>query len=151
MSSDLVSRRAVTRGVAWTVPLVAVGVAAPAFAASSAFPSPAATSLCSCAANKRYRLNLNFSNDGTDSFTLSAMSVDIGNETGLPVTPITATVVAGPGTTSLGFVFNRGNNGPFTSVTLTYTATNNISGAISPSQTVTLSVSTATSCTSPTC
>ena len=34
MSSQQVSRRSVARGAAWSVPLVAVGVAAPAFAAS---------------------------------------------------------------------------------------------------------------------
>ena len=34
MSAQQVSRRSVARGAAWSVPLVAVGVAAPAFAVS---------------------------------------------------------------------------------------------------------------------
>ena len=37
MSSHQVSRRTLARGAAWTVPLVAIAVAAPAFAASPTY------------------------------------------------------------------------------------------------------------------
>ena len=64
MSSDLVSRRAVTRRVAWTVPLVAVGVAAPAFASSPGDLSPGTLApSCRCIGNGDFcRLNVSFTN-----------------------------------------------------------------------------------------
>ncbi|MEO6512341.1 MAG: hypothetical protein ABIO16_15190 [Nocardioides sp.] len=150
MSTKQVSRRAVARGIAWTVPVAAVSVAAPAFAFSDPGPSAVLDTLCACG-GRQYRIQVTFTNAVATTFDLSALSVAIGNQTGLAVNPTTASVSAGPGTTVLSFSFTRSNNGGFTQVSFTYTATNTSTSQASAPQTITLTTASAPACTNPTC
>ena len=152
MSSSHVSRRSVARGAAWAAPAVAIGVAAPSYAASAAAPTAVIDSLCACGSGgRKYRISVTFTNPVGSAFNLSNMSVAIGNQTGLAVTPSTAVVGAGPGTTTLQFGFTRGNLGGFTSVSFTYTATNASNSQSAGPKTITLTTATAPTCTNPTC
>ena len=123
--SQQVSRRAVTRGAAWTVPLVAVGVAAPAFAVSPiATPTPVMTG-CQCSsANKKYRLSLTFANPTADSYSVTSIVVAAAGDLVLFTTPTTGTVNAN-GSSAINVTFFRANNSATSSVTVTYTIKNN--------------------------
>ncbi len=127
-----VSRRAVTRGAAWTMPIVAVSVAAPAFAASLG-SSPLVTALggCRCGTGggptKPYRLDVTFSNTTGTDFTVSNPTIVVsgvagGNVTLLPTTPPQTTVVP-PGNKVISYRFTRGNNSTSDSVQFGWTAT----------------------------
>ena len=125
MSAPQVSRRSVARGAAWSVPLVAVGVAAPAFAASAPVPTPVVTG-CQCSSGgKKYRVILNFTQSSTTSYSITAITVSIPSETITGTTPTTASVPTGTGTTTVGVVFTRPNNSASSTVTITYTIKNN--------------------------
>ena len=70
MPSAHVSRRTVARGVAWSVPVVAVGVAVPAFAVSPvASPTADVGDSCKCAGaganNYDFKTVLTFTGSGT--------------------------------------------------------------------------------------
>ena len=88
MSAPQVSRRSVARGAAWSVPLVAVGVAAPAFAASGspfrrspACPAAAAAAL-EAVQYKPFRLNVTFTNaSSTTTFTITDPDIAIVGDT----------------------------------------------------------------------
>ncbi len=127
MSTPQVTRRAVARGVAWTVPIAAVSVAAPAFAVSGPAPTAVISTLCSCTSNSRkYRISVTFTNTIAQSFDISTMSVTSGNNSGLVVVPaatFTLSNVVGP--TVKTFDFTRTNNSSPLSVTFKFTAKNN--------------------------
>jgi len=130
--SQQVSRRAVARGAAWTVPLVAVAVAAPAFAVSAG--TGATVSVlggCRCGVGggplKTYRLDVTFTNPTSDTFTITNPDVTIAGdfaigETLQPTSPPQTGMVQ-PGGGVLSYTFTRGGNPSADFVTFTYTST----------------------------
>ena len=121
MSAPQVSRRSVARGAAWSVPLVAVGVAAPAFAASGAKVRVTAVTVCQCAGGgtKRYALTATFVNSTASPITLNSVVITEASNTIQNQTPL-STVVA-PGTSMVTFYFNRQNNAASGTFTVTFT------------------------------
>lgn len=142
MSAHHVSRRSIARGAAWTVPMVAVGVAAPAFAASVTRPvvTDPGTS-CKCPGGGSpytYNLNLAITTPGTDNYTIAI--------TGFKVDGVAPASFLGPTTLVLpGGELNPGllrfrltnSNGTHT-VTFTFTPTNTTTGVTGQPQNVTL-------------
>jgi hypothetical protein len=132
MSSQHVSRRAVARGAAWSVPLVAVGVAAPAFA-SSPGSAPSVTLLAGCRCGtgggpiKPYRLDVTFNNATADTFTVTNVGIDVSgtpaNNVALQAFPPQTNDIP-PGNKTLRYTFLRGSNPASDLVTFTYTYTN---------------------------
>ena len=59
--SQVINRRTVVRGAAWSIPVVAVAANAPAFAASTDAPRPTATVCKETAGSKCYRFFFTFS------------------------------------------------------------------------------------------
>ena len=131
MPSSHVSRRTVARGAAWSVPIVAVAVAAPAFAVSPA-SLPRVTSLtgCQCGTGggsaKPYRLNVEFTNNLNTAFTITNPIITIPNDTAANVqlqsSPAQTNSIPANTTKTLRYVFTRGNNGG-TQVAFSYTVT----------------------------
>jgi hypothetical protein len=119
-----VSRRTVARGAAWSIPVAAVSVAAPAFAVS---PAQAATitsvTVCQCQGQgtKKYKLTATFTNTSTHTFSLSGVVITEASNTLSNQTPTTGSLAAGPGTTDLTFYFNRQSNGTNGTYTIQYT------------------------------
>jgi len=114
MSSPQVSRRSVARGAAWSVPLVAVGVAAPAFAASGSAVNVASLEVCQCVGQgtKKYALTVTFSNSTSTPVTLSNVVVsEAGNAISNQSPPASTTVVVAGATTTVIYYFNRQSNG----------------------------------------
>lgn len=139
MSSEHVSRRALTRGVAWTMPVVAVGVAAPAFAASGSALSATITG-CRCpGTQKRYRLNVTFVNTTTSYFLISSVSVAVAGDTVTNLSPGFTLIGPGPGSTVRTFAFTRGKDSSPSTVTFAYNAINLSTGVSTPAS-VTASV-----------
>jgi hypothetical protein len=127
MSSELVSRRAVARGAAWTVPLVAIGVAAPAFAASPGGPPATVNpdSSCKCPGGNQpfmYHLDVNFTTPTTDTWTITLTNVtlDADPNTATPVL-YAGNFTSGSGTIT--FKFSTTNSKSGYAVTISYTAT----------------------------
>jgi hypothetical protein len=126
-----VSRRTVTRGVAWSVPAVAVSVAAPAFAASTAAVQVASLTVCQCAGGgeKKYVVTATFNKTDTAQFDLTNVLITEG---GLPVktqNTTTATIPAGAGPSSVTFVITRQSNGATGTFGVSYTAENHTTHA----------------------
>ena len=73
MLSSHVSRRTVARGAAWSVPLVAVSITAPAFAASITRVTATGITVCQCAGGgvKRYQVTVTFTNSTADPIDLT--------------------------------------------------------------------------------
>ena len=124
MSAPHVSRRSVARGAAWSVPLVAVGVAAPAFAASGSAVDVASLSVCQCVGQgtKKYALTVTFSNSTATPVTLSDIVVSeagniISNQS---PTPSTTLVVTAPTTTMTDY-FKRQSNGASGTFSIAFT------------------------------
>jgi hypothetical protein len=140
MSSDLVSRRAVARGAAWTVPLVAIAVAAPAFAVSPGGPPVGSlVTSCRCIGNGDfYRLNVSFTNTGTDTYTVTGTSLTSTNSG--TTTYVVQQVQVPPGTSVQVFQFLRSNNTSTIQVSFTYTTTNNTTSVTDPAVTISDSV-----------
>ncbi|MEO6512342.1 MAG: hypothetical protein ABIO16_15195 [Nocardioides sp.] len=120
-----VSRRTVARGVAWSVPVVAVSVAAPAFAASITKPTASGSSdSCKCPPTNSYFLSVTYSTPGNDSWTFNVTQIlfDTFDE---PFTqPVNKTLAGGDGTLRYGILnVDNNNNTPY-AVTITFTATN---------------------------
>ena len=147
MSSHPVSRRTLARGAAWTVPVVAVAVAAPAFAASPTY-APTLTLMggCRCGVGggpvKPYRIDVTFTNTSGDTFAVTnpdviITGVDATNEL-LQVTPVQTNTVP-TGIKKLRYTFTRGNNPSSDTVTFKYTITNQTT-SMSFEQTVTMDV-----------
>ena len=132
MSSHQVSRRTLARGAAWTVPVVAIAVAAPAFAASPTY-TPTLTLMAGCRCGvgggpvKPYRIDVTFTNTGGDTFAVTnpdviITGVDATNEL-LQVTPAQTNTLP-TGIKKLTYTFTRGNNPSSDTVTFEYTITN---------------------------
>jgi hypothetical protein len=142
MSSHQLSRRAVARGAAWSVPLVAVGVAAPAFAASVPGPSGADPGKsCKCPGGGSpwtYNLNVHFTAPGTDSFSfvVDSFLVDGAAPTSY-VEPIGTTALPGGEGTVL-FRFRSTNSSSTHTVQITYTPTNTTTNTVLPPVTLTM-------------
>ena len=131
-SSHHVSRRTLARGAAWTVPLVAVGVSAPAFAVSAgSFPHVTALGGCRCGTGggttKPYRLDVTFTNSTTSTFTITNPTITVSGIPGSNVTLLTTTPpqtnTVPPGTKVLQYRFTRGSNPATDTVQFTWTAT----------------------------
>jgi hypothetical protein len=125
MSSDLVSRRAVTRGAAWTVPLVAVAVAAPAFAASGSLGVGTFTTSCKCMGPMGFfRLSVSFNNTTGTTYTINGTALT-SSTAGGTVTFVPQSVSVAPGTQVVVFEFKRtGPNPPGgLQISLTYNTT----------------------------
>ena len=130
MGSEQVSRRAVARGAAWTVPLVAVGVAAPAFAASVGGPVVSAgTGSCKCPGGGSpyvYYADLVFVTPGSANWSITITGVKFENDTQVfsPTPPSTNPQVlpGGDGTIRIQTSSNRSDS--TRDLTITYTATN---------------------------
>ena len=125
MSSSLqVSRRTVARGAVWSVPIVAIGVAAPAFAAS-AIPSPAAGASCKCPGsggnNFNFKTVIAFTTPGADDWKFHINSYTFDGEAVLSL-PADSTLTGGDG--NLILVENKTNSAAKHVVTVTYEATN---------------------------
>ena len=133
MSSHQVSRRTLARGAAWTVPMVAVAVAAPAYAASPTYtPALALMGGCRCGVGggpvKPYRFDVTFTNTSSDTFAVTnpdiiIVGVDATNEA-LQVTPAQTNTIPPGVTKTLRYTFTRGNNPSTDTVTFTFTITN---------------------------
>lgn len=127
--SQPVHRRTIARGVAWTIPLVAVAVAAPAFAASR---PPGATdpgTSCKCPGNGSpytYHLDLAFTTGTTDNWTITLTNVTLAGE--LPPTPVlySGSFIGGAGT--IPFKFSGSKSAAKYTVTISYTATDTTTG-----------------------
>jgi hypothetical protein len=133
MSSLQVSRRTLARGAAWTVPIVAVAVSAPAFAASAG-TTPQVTALggCRCGTGggttKPYRLDVSFSNTTSSSFTITDPTITVSGTPGDNVTLLTTAppqtnVIAANSTKVLQYRFTRGSNPTSDTLVFTWTAT----------------------------
>jgi hypothetical protein len=157
MSAPQVSRRSVARGAAWSVPLVAVGVAAPAFAAS---PGAGATVTvlggCRCGTGggttKPYRLDVTFTNSSTFTFEITDPTITVSGTAGdgvaLQTSPAQSNLVPpSPPDTVLRYTFTRGSNPTSDQVTFTYTSRNTTTNVTTPG-TITVDVTWATCTTS---
>lgn len=82
--SQVINRRTVVRGAAWSIPVVAVAANAPAFAASTDAPRPTATVCKETAGSKCYRFFLTFSAPSYD-WDIVLTSLNMTNST----TPVT--------------------------------------------------------------
>jgi hypothetical protein len=135
MQRQLVSRRAVARGIAWTVPVVAVSVAAPAYAASAPTPVAAATNgSCKCPGGNApfvFKTEITFSTTGNDNWSIVVSSILFDGVEPTSFTPNTATLPGGEG--KVLFVLQNPNNNSASShdIVLTYTATNTTTGQTS--------------------
>jgi hypothetical protein len=135
MQTHQVSRRAVARGIAWTVPVVAISVAAPAYAASAPTPVAAATNgSCKCPGGNApfiFKTEVTFSTTGNDTWSIAVSSILFDGAAPTSFTPDTATLPGGEGTV-LFVLRNPTNNSASThDVVLTYTATNTTTGQTS--------------------
>ena len=124
-SSQYVSRRTVTRGAAWTVPLVAVGVSAPAFAVSPASaPQLAPGASCKCPGsggnNFNFKAVLSVTTAGSADWSFHVVSWTFDGVAG--PNPADVTLTEGDG--NLILVVNRTNSAAKHIVAVTYQATN---------------------------
>jgi hypothetical protein len=97
--SQVINRRTVVRGAAWSIPVVAVAANAPAFAASTDAPRPTATACKETAGSKCYRFFFTF---GAQSYNWDIVLTSLvitnsttgpaGEELILQTTPKTFTV-----------------------------------------------------------
>ena len=139
MSSPQVSRRTLARGAAWTVPLVAVAVAAPAFAASQDLaPTVDAGASCKCPGsggnNHDFKTVLAFTTPGNDDWKIHVTSwtFDGANVATLPAD---TTLTGGDGNVIL--TINLTNSEAKHMVSVVYTAQNlttmeTVSGSFGP-------------------
>ena len=124
-SSQHVSRRTVARGAAWTVPLVAVGVAAPAFAVSpAAAPQVTAGASCKCPGsggnNFNFKAVLSVTTADSADWSFHIVSWTFDGVAG--PNPADVTLTGGEG--NLILLVNRTNSASKHIVAVTYQATN---------------------------
>ena len=123
--SSYVSRRTVARGAAWTVPILAVSVAAPAFATSVSGPVVSAGASCKCPGsggnNFNFKTVLSVTTPGNDSWTyhFTAYTFD-----GVDVTPLPGNQTLPGGDGNLILVYNLSNSAAKHIVSVSYNATN---------------------------
>jgi hypothetical protein len=129
------------------VPVVAVAVAAPAFAASPNY-APTLTVLggCRCGTgggpSKPYRLDVTFTNTSTNTFAVTNPDVVIVGTSAineaLQTTPAQTNTLP-TGVKTLRYTFTRGNNPSSDTVTFNYTITNQTTN-VAVNQSVTMAV-----------
>lgn len=139
MSSHQVSRRTLARGAAWTVPMVAVAVAAPAYAASQVFtPIVDAGASCKCpgsgANNFNFKAVLAFSTSGSDDWKIHVTSWTFDGEE-VPALPADTTLTGGDGNVIV--MVDKTNSAAKHTVSVVYTAQNlttleTVSGSFGP-------------------
>jgi hypothetical protein len=110
------------------MPVVAVAVAAPAFAASpGSAPQLAALGGCRCGTGggttKPYRLDATFTNATTQTFAITDVTITVSGTPGASVTLLSANNEVPPGSKVLQYRFTRGSNPTSDAVRLTWTAT----------------------------
>ena len=145
MSSRHVSRRSLTRGAAWTVPVVAVSVAAPAFAASlrySVVTDPAKSCKCPGGGSPfTYNLNLAITTPGPDSYTLAITDFKVDGAAlvapSVFLGPTTLVLPGGEGNPVL-VRFRSSNSNSTHTITFTFTPTNTSTGVVGSPTNVTL-------------
>ncbi len=124
-SSQHVSRRTLARGAAWTVPVVAVSVVAPAYAASAGSdPQLIAGGSCKCpgsgANNFNFKAALTVTTAGDDDWQFHINSWTFDGVVG--PNPADSILTGGDG--NLFLLINRTNSAAKHIVAVTYTATN---------------------------
>ena len=112
MSSPQVSRRTLARGAAWTLPMVAVAVAAPAYAASQILaPTVDAGASCKCPGsggnNFNFKAVLAFTTPGNDDWKIHATSWTFD---GVNVAALPADTTLADGEGNVILVVNRSNS-----------------------------------------
>ncbi len=132
MSAQHVSRRSVARGAAWSVPVLAVAVAAPAYAASAGAPPSALSKSCKCAGsgpnNYDFKTVVSFTGtSGTYTVVVNSWSFD-GVVQPNP-SPNSLTLVNGTG--DLVLHTNKTNSAAKHDATVTYTITDTLTGVSS--------------------
>ena len=150
VSRQRVSRRTVTRGAAWSVPLVAVSVAAPAFSASTSNPVVTAGASCKCPGsggnNFNFKTVLAVTTAGSDNWTFHFTSYVFD---GVAVTTLPSNQTLAGGDGNLVLVYNLSNSAAKHIVSVSYNATNEttnqeVSGTFGP-----VELTFAPSCTAP--
>ena len=126
MSSHQVSRRTLARGAAWTVPMVAVAVAAPAYAASQVTkPVANAGTSCKCPGsggnNFDFKAVLAFSITGSDDWKIHVISWTFDGAD-VPTLPADTTLTGGDGNVIL--TVNETDSAAKHTVSVVYTAQN---------------------------
>jgi hypothetical protein len=134
MSIEQLSRRTVTRGVAWSLPVVAVGIAAPAFAVSGPAPVAAdAQGSCKCPGGNApyiFKSLLSFTAPAGSSWTLSFQAVLFDGTAPTSFTPSTAIIPAIGGNVQFVLQNPLNNSANSHDVTITYTAQNNTTNEV---------------------
>ena len=142
MSSQQVSRRSVARGAAWSVPLVAVGVAAPAFAASVIHPvvsDPAKSCKCPGGGSPwTFNLNVAITTPGTDSYNIAITNFLVDGVAPAVFVGPTSVVLPGGEANPVLLRFRLTNSASTHTITFTYTPTNTTTGVTSAPVPVTL-------------
>jgi hypothetical protein len=138
--SSYVSRRTVARGAAWSVPIAAVSVAAPAFAASFTAPGKSANVACKCPGGGSpftYNVQVTFTTPGTDSYSfhIDSFLVD-GVAPATYLGPTDVVLPAGEGSPTFRFRLTN-SNGTHT-VQIKYTPTNTTTNVTGPQVTLDL-------------
>ncbi len=139
MPSSQVSRRTLARGAAWTVPMVAIAVAAPAYAASQVLaPTVDAGASCKCpgsgANNFNFKAVLAFTTPGNDNWKIHVTSWTF-DSVNVAALPADTTLTNGEGNVIL--VVNRSNSAAKHTISVVYTAQNlttmeTVSGSFGP-------------------
>ncbi len=132
--SSYVSRRTVARGAAWSVPIAAVSVAAPAFAASYRTPTNSGTAACKCPGGGSpytYNLRINFTTPGTDSYSfhVDEFLVD-GVAPTVFLGPTDVVLPAGEGSPT--FRFRLTNSNGMHTISIKYTPKNTTTNVTGP-------------------
>ena len=124
VSRQRVSRRTVARGAVWSVPAVAVAVAAPAFAASTTNPVVTAGASCKCPGsggnNFNFKSVLAVTTAGSDDWTFHFTSYTFDGA----VAPLPADQTLTGGDGNLILVYNLTNSAAKHIVFVQMTATN---------------------------
>lgn len=145
MSTHQVSRRTLARGAAWTVPVVAIGVAAPAFALSlrtSVVTDPGKSCKCPGGGSPwTYNLNLAVTTPGPDSYTLTISDFKVDNlalvAPAVFVGPSVIPLAGGEGNPVL-VRFRSTNSNSTHDISFTVTPTNTTTGEVGASFPVSL-------------
>lgn len=105
------TRRTLVKGAAWSVPVVAVGGAAPAFAASPVFEITGTTIGCKISNQKVYHLEIQIQNTGNQPATIADVTLTGTNSAGDTIVfPAPADQCMCPGATYV-LVVNSENQG----------------------------------------
>jgi hypothetical protein len=133
MEDSRVGRRTVARGALWSMPVVAVSVAAPAFAVSPTIPLAAfSESSCRCVDEKLYKLDITFTNNTGSTFLITGTSLT-ATLRAITFPPGQFANVA-PGTSTATFHFTNSNNASVLQLAFMYTVRDVTTGLVTPDQ-----------------